>query len=132
MTGESKALGQFGEQRASEHLVRTGYRILERNVRLPGGEIDIVAQDGATLVVVEVRPRRSARLGTPEESITKAKAQRLARLGETYIQQRGLGETPWRIDVVAIRMGAIPVAAIDAGAQWKVTRLEHYKNAVAD
>ncbi len=120
MTGERKALGQFGEHAACEHLSRAGLRILERNVRLQGGELDIVARDGEMLVVVEVRARRSRRLGTPEESITKAKAQRLARLGEAYVQERGLGKTPWRIDVVAI----------DVSAQGTVTRLEHYKNAV--
>lgn len=120
MTRERVALGRFGEMQAQEYLVVAGYSILERNVRLPGGEIDNVARDGETLVLVEVRARRSARLGTPEESITKAKAQRLALLGEAYAQEHGLGEAPWRIDVVAI----------DVGPRWKVTRLEHYKNAV--
>lgn len=121
MTRERNVLGQFGEQYACEHLARAGYRILERNVRLRGGEIDIVAQNRGTLVLVEVRTRRSRRLGTPEESITKAKARRLADLGETYVQERNLGETTWRIDVVAI----------DVSAQGEVTRLAHYKNAVA-
>lgn len=81
MTATRKSLGDFGEKYARAHLVKSGYVILATNVRLASGEIDIVAQDGEELGVVEVRTRRGDRFGSPEESVTLAKLERLANLG---------------------------------------------------
>ena len=73
-------------------------------MRLPSGEIDIVARDGDCLVVVEVRTRRGDRFGSPEASITPAKAQRLVSLGHEYFQSSGSSNATWRIDVVAVEV----------------------------
>lgn len=120
MTATRKSLGAFGEAYARGYLARRGYRIIESNVRLPIGEIDIVASDGDTLVFVEVRTRRSRRLGTPEESVTRRKAQRLLALAQQYLQRHGGPDQTWRIDVVAV----------EVGGDGRVTRAEVYQNAV--
>jgi putative endonuclease len=102
----NKQLGSFGEAWAAGYLRRLGYQIVARNVRYRVGEIDIVAWDGEELVFVEVKCRRTSRFGTPLESITSSRYARLSRAAETYLQ--GLPETPrsYRIDVVAVEVGA--------------------------
>ncbi len=94
-------------------LVTKGYRIEARNWRPAGrrpqdahGELDIVARDSATWVFVEVRARRGQAYGTPEESITPRKARQLVALAWAYLQDRGLPDADWRIDVVAVNMAA--------------------------
>jgi putative endonuclease len=64
-----------------------------------------VAQDGDEVVFLEVRSRRSADYGTPEESLTAAKLRRLLATAQHYLQQRGKGEINWRIDLVSVRLG---------------------------
>ena len=71
------------------------------NVGLPSGEIDIVPRDGEGLVFVEVRTRRGDRFGSPEESVTPAKLERLANLGHEYVGAHG-SDADWRIDTVAL------------------------------
>ncbi len=120
MSRSRKSLGDFGERYARVHLARSGYEILSNNLRLSAGEIDIVARDGETLVFVEVRTRRGDRLGSPEESITPRKGQRLVELALEYLQLMPGPEPSWRIDVVAVEMGK----------GGTVSRVEVYKNAV--
>ncbi len=104
MTTGRQRLGAAGEDAAARHLEALGYRILERNVHLSRyGEIDIVAMDGGTLALVEVRTRRGERLGTPEESVGPTKKRKLLLLGQMYVQQQRW-EGPWRIDFVAVRL----------------------------
>ena len=122
MTSHRRSLGRFGEAYARAHLAKHGYRILGTNVRLPSGEIDIVAKDGEVLVMVEVRTRRGDRYGTPEESITPAKAGRLIDLGYEYIVQAEEPHTQWRVDIVAI----------DVDGAGKVSRIEVYKQALGE
>ncbi len=128
MAGKSdrRTLGHFGEVLAEGALRRQGYEIVERNWRCRQGEIDLVARQGSDWVIVEVRTRRSATCGPPEESLTPAKQRRLLQLAAAYLQQRGLEEVPWRIDVVAVevdgagrpsRVEVIP-AAVCAQGDW--------------
>ena len=86
MSDGRKTTGSRGELLAAGYLRRQGYTILRTNWRCRRGEIDIIARDGATLVFVEVRTRRSTNLGSPEESVTPAKQRRLAELAQTYLQ----------------------------------------------
>ena len=58
-------------------LQEKGCRLVDANYRCRWGKVDIVAQDGDELVFVEVRTRRGTQYGTPEESVTEAKARRL-------------------------------------------------------
>jgi putative endonuclease len=67
----------LGEKLAKDFLERRGYRIVETNYRCPEGEIDIVAEHKDCLVFVEVRTRKKLEFGSPEESITSAKKERI-------------------------------------------------------
>ena len=75
---------------------------MARNVRSRYGEVDLVARDGDTTVFVEVRTRRSRAFGTPEESVTSSKRRRLVLTAQQYLQDHGLGEQSWRVDVISI------------------------------
>jgi putative endonuclease len=116
---DRRGLGQYGEQLATEYLRKKGYSVVARNWRCEYGEVDVVANDDATLVFVEVRTRRGNSMGSPEESITPAKQARLASLSEAYVDESGW-QGDWRIDVVAIVMGQ----------RGRVLRFDHYENAV--
>ena len=97
--------GILGERLAGEFLRERGYTIIENNYRCAEGEVDIVARHGDDLVFVEVRTKRSRRFGTPEESITAAKQEKLRAVAARYREtHEGLPEC-WRIDVVAIELG---------------------------
>jgi putative endonuclease len=116
-----RRLGQRGEEIAAGYLREQGYTILARNWRCPAGEVDIVAREGETLAFVEVRTRRrGSRLGTPEESVTPRKQARMVEVAQTYLQEAGLGDVAWRIDVVAI----------EVGRRGEVTRLNLIRYAV--
>jgi putative endonuclease len=99
-------LGQQGEQLAAEFLTRAGLEILERNWRCDCGEIDIVALDGRTLVICEVKTRSGVRFGTPLEAITRQKAARLRRLAVAWVKAHGLFFEEIRIDVVGVLRAA--------------------------
>ena len=114
--------GILGERLACDFLGKNGYRIIERNFRCPGGEVDIVAQRQDTLVFVEVRTKRSQRFGSPEESITSAKMEKLRAVAAYYWQSRPNLPEAWRIDVVAIEMNG----------RGRVSRIELIENAICD
>lgn len=104
MKDNRKQLGLLGEQIAAEFLAGHGYRIIERNFRCELGEIDIIAEHRGCIVFAEVRTKKKLTFGTPEESITTAKRERLISLVETYLQVNEKSDSPWRIDVVAIEI----------------------------
>ncbi len=104
MGTQKQRIGQLGENLAAQVLEREGYTILERNVRVaPLGEVDILAQDGDTLVIVEVRTRRNAPPFAPEDSVGPHKRARLAALAEAIAYQRQW-EGPLRVDFVAVEL----------------------------
>lgn len=98
------ALGKYGEDLAVRRLSEAGMTVLERNWRSGrSGEIDIVARDGDTLVVCEVKTRRGGAFEHPMAAVTPDKACRLRDLAERWIQTHG-GAPPGgvRIDLVGI------------------------------
>jgi putative endonuclease len=95
------AVGRYGEEVAAQYLSEAGLRILARNWRCPAGEIDIVGEDGALVVICEVKTRSSLRFGDPAEAVDRAKAARLRRLGETWLAAHGGGREA-RYDVVTV------------------------------
>ncbi len=105
MTNARRSLGQRGEQYAAQYLRDLGYAIQARNWRCAVGEIDLVAEKDDVLIFVEVRTRRGDRLGTPEESITRAKRARLIAAAQTYLDEHRQADRDWRIDVIAIEIG---------------------------
>ncbi len=113
--------GAQGEQIAANYLKRKGYRIRERNFRCREGEIDIVAEKGDFLVFVEVRTKTDTSFGTPEESITASKKDKLITLAQTYIETHTGLPASWRIDVVAIELDK----------RGEVSRLRLIKNAIS-
>jgi len=102
MTVERQLLGLVGEEIAARELVSRGYAILERRYRTEYGEIDIVAQEGETLVFVEVRARASDEFGTAAESVTDGKKRKVTRMANDYLTRRNICNRPCRFDVVAI------------------------------
>ena len=104
MTDRRKGTGALGEKLAAEYLLKRGYRIRETNHRCALGELDILAQERDTLVFVEVRTRRSASFGLPEESIGQAKSRKLISLALTYLQVQEHLPKLWRIDFVAVEL----------------------------
>ncbi len=116
-----KKLGALGERIAKEHIEKLGYRIIETNFRCHEGEIDIIAQEGEQLVFVEVRTRRGLDFGTPEESITVSKKQKLIEVAYAYLQSHEESPSSWRIDVVAVELGT----------GGTVSRVELIQNAVS-
>lgn len=115
------ALGKTGEDLACRELERRGYAILERRWRLRGGEIDIVARDGDTVVFVEVKARDGSAFGEGSEAVTVRKQRRIVQLALGYLVRHRLVDVPCRFDVVSIAIDRVPPVvevyqnAFDAG-----------------
>jgi putative endonuclease len=115
------AVGRYGERLAVRHVQALGWPVLAQNWRSPErevpGELDIVALDGCTLVVVEVKTRRRHGRGTALEAVSPDKLRRLRRLvGAWLVARRALegadravppGFSAVRIDVIAIDLPAV-------------------------
>jgi putative endonuclease len=97
-------LGRWGEDLATRHLQAADYAIVERNYRCTAGEMDIVTRLGDEWVFVEVKTRRGDSFGLPEDAITPAKAARLLRVAESYLQEHGLLDVDWRVDLIAVEL----------------------------
>ncbi|HSN36628.1 MAG TPA: YraN family protein [Arthrobacter sp.] len=95
-------LGRRGEELAAGYLEALGMRIVDRNWRCPKGEIDIVALDGDTLVIAEVKTRTSLAYGHPFEAVGEDKLARLHRLGSAWCRDHELRMPLRRIDVIAV------------------------------
>ena len=101
----NQTTGKLGEKIGEEYLIKRGYQILERNLRSPFGEIDLVAQHHKSLVFVEIKTRRDQSFGFPEESITLRKKTRLIRLANWYLSRyRNKPQPQIRFDVLAIQI----------------------------
>ena len=96
------AVGNQGEELACRYLQKQGYKILKRNYRIRGGEIDIVAKDKDYLVFVEVKTRYSHEYGLPVESITPWKIKYLLKTAQFYLLKIGWKDGPYRLDMVSI------------------------------
>lgn len=99
---DNKSLGSRGEEAAALYLRRHGYKIIERNFRVPAGEIDIVAGQGDTLVFAEVKTRRSDRCGFPAQAVGYHKQQKIIQTAKWFLRQRHLEECPCRFDVLEV------------------------------
>ncbi|MFC1941334.1 YraN family protein [Chloroflexota bacterium] len=114
--------GILGEKLAQHFLKKRGYRILETNYRCPQGEIDIVAKHKDSLAFIEVRTKKSLQFGSPEESITPVKKERMRATALHYQQTHSNLPPLWRIDVVAIELNQ----------KEELSRIELIENAVSD
>jgi putative endonuclease len=100
-----KETGDLGEKLAGKFLRKNGYKIRSTNYRCKHGEIDIIAEKKDFLVFIEVRTKRNAQYGSPEESITYAKRERLIASAFSYMESSPLKQGQfWRIDFVAVEL----------------------------
>ena len=96
-------LGRAAEAAAARHVERLGYRILTANFRARGGELDLVAMDGAALAIIEVRYRASDRFGGAAASITSGKRSRIVRAARALLATNPpLAKLPARFDVIEV------------------------------
>ncbi len=116
MRGEHLALGAEGEERAAEHLKLRGYRIIARNVRAGGVEIDLIARRGSVVVFVEVKTRRSRSLGPPELAVDARKRARLTRGAAAWLHSHPGVFRRARFDVITCEP--------DEGGGWRLRHLE--------
>jgi putative endonuclease len=108
-TDTRRPLGIKGEEEAARFLSRSGYAILEKNVRTRAGEIDLVAKEGKTLVFVEVKTRKDVPVQAdapppppPQAAVNTRKQNRLGRLAHGYLKAKRLRQIPCRFDVVSV------------------------------
>ena len=115
--GRNQRVGTWGEQAASEYLEAHGYEILDRNLRTPYGEIDLLARVDRQTVFVEVKTRTSSIFGPPELAVGRRKQAHMIACAQHYAQQNAIEH--WRIDVLAVER---------VGRQTQIT---HFENAVS-
>jgi putative endonuclease len=118
MTFARLELGRRAERLVAMRLELSGWRLVGRNVRLPSGELDIVALDGSTLVFVEVKAGRvGATLGPerPAHAVGRRKQLKLRRLAREWIAERRgpSGVSGYRFDVVGVSFGLDGLADVD-------------------
>jgi putative endonuclease len=101
-TDTRRTTGVKGEEEAARFLTRSGYAILDKNVRTRAGEIDLVAKEGKTLVFVEVKTRRGLEGDPPQAAVHTRKQNRLAKLAHGYLKLKRIRHTPCRFDVVSV------------------------------
>ena len=119
-------LGRKGERRAAWFYRLRGYRILERNARLPAGEIDLVVKRGATIVIAEVKTRQTRVAGEGHEAVNRVKRERMIKLGDQYAARHPKAQlrydilsiywTGWRFIVTHFPDAFRPIA--DARRPW--------------
>ena len=115
------ATGRLGEKLAQDFLIQHAYQIVDTNYRSPDGEIDIVASKDGVLVFVEVRAKSSRAFGTPEESVTPRKKEKLVAVSQHYLQNHDPQPDSWRIDFVAVEF-----------QKGRIIRIEQIENAIGE
>ena len=106
-------VGRHGERVVARLLESLGWEVLERNWRCEHGELDIVAVDGECLVAVEVKTRRTATYGSPQEAVTGAKLSRLRRLTGAWLAAQDRRFEAIRIDVCAVTLPRSGAAVVE-------------------
>ena len=97
-------LASFGEEHACRFLLKNKYTILERNYRIPQGEIDIVARKGDVIAFVEVKTRATSAFAQPWEAVGHHKRKRLRIAAKAYIRERSVRNLEFRFDVISITL----------------------------
>jgi putative endonuclease len=110
---QRQRLARLGEAAAAEELERRGFRILARNYHCRGGEADLVAEEGETLVFVEVKTRSDLRHGLPQDAVGWKKQQRLGKAALHYCHAHAVEDQPVRFDVVEVVVLRGEVAVVE-------------------
>jgi putative endonuclease len=119
MKNNNQKLGSWGEDLATDYLLKNRYKIIEKNYRNSYGEMDIVCKKNGVVIFIEVKTRSGRSFGLPEEAVNKTKQVRLIKISEKYILDNKIKEN-YQIDVIAIEKDNI---------KGKIN-LRHLKNAV--
>jgi putative endonuclease len=106
VTDNRRSLGQAAASEAARALERAGLAVVERNVRFPEGEIDLVCRDEGVFVFVEVKCRRAGWDDAPAAAVSWHKQRRLTRLAQHYLKKRRLDGVRCRFDVVSVTVDA--------------------------
>lgn len=110
---QRQALGRWGERVAEQYLTRHGFTVLGRNWRCGLGEIDLVLREADTLVVCEVKTRRSLEFGHPLAAVDPVKAERLGALAMLLVEEKGLTRVPVRVDMVGVVLPFVGLVQIE-------------------
>ncbi|MBU2896992.1 YraN family protein [Vibrio hepatarius] len=96
--------GEHYESMAEQYLIRQGLSTIEKNFHFKGGELDLIMQESATIVFVEVRYRSSQYFGHAAETVTKSKMLKLVKAANVWLikQNRSVHNTDFRFDIMAI------------------------------
>ena len=111
----NKRTGDQGEEIAANFLIARGFRILERNFRCKGGEVDIIVRDPSdkSLVFIEVKTRRSLTYGVPQLAVTPFKQRQISKAALTWLSKNRLHDQNARFDVIAILLHTDGLHVID-------------------
>ena len=117
-TDRRRLIGQIGEDIAAEYVATLGWQILARNWRTRNGELDLIAADGDTLVVVEVKTRASRTYTDPLGAVTPQKLRRMRFLARQWLaQQERFWETV-RFDVVSVQLDVADPEDLARATWW--------------
>jgi putative endonuclease len=94
--------GRAGEDAARRFLEGKGFKFLRANYRTRFGEVDLVMEDGESVVFVEVKARGDARFAAPQESVTRGKQRRVVTAALAFLKEARLAGRPLRFDVVTV------------------------------
>jgi putative endonuclease len=119
---DRQGVGRRGEELAARYLQELGLTVIDRNVRMAWGEIDLVARQGDELVFVEVKTRIGDQSTAPDEIVGVGKLARLERMSAAYVERLGDPDVDWRVDVVAVVIGR----------NGRVVRIDHVPGAFLD
>ena len=113
----NQKIGKWGEEVVALYLAERGYEIINRNVRTPYGEIDIVAQQDDITIFVEVKTLTSSKNFFPEQNVTARKREHMLACAEHYAAENAIDH--WQIDVISVegKVGLEP-------------KLTHFENAI--
>ena len=115
---DNRTLGERGEAIAAAYLKGQRFIIIERNFRCKGGEVDIIAREGKTLVFVEVKTRRTLTFGPPQLALTPFKQRQISKAALTWLAKKKQFGANARFDVIAI-----------IAPDHQVPQIEHIRNA---
>lgn len=96
-------IGQIGEELTKKYLINNGYHILEKNYKVPFGEIDIIAEKDHCICFVEVKCRKSNKYGLPEEAVTANKKKKIIKVAQLYLKKNAIIDKRTRFDVVSVQ-----------------------------
>lgn len=99
-----KRIGNMGETIAAEFLANKGYQLIDHHYHTRYGELDLVMMELDSVVFVEVKTRTSDSFGTPEESVTPEKLERLQNAALLWLQAHPEVDDDWRMDVVSVKL----------------------------